>query len=234
VRYRYLSLLLAAFAAAAVAQPGLPGHWEGTIELPAGSNSPNTVALDLGRDPQGAWKASLGVPQQHATGIFIADLRVAGSKVAFNVPDMGASFDLTLAGEKLAGTITVKGQAIAVAMKRTGEAKVEAAPPSPVVSRELEGDWDAAFALPNGQSRPIQVHFRNQPDRTVAATIDSPTQGIHGSLEQIVQNGTTVRFRVRTYGGSFEGTMNAAGTEIAGTWVQGGANPPSALTFRKK
>lgn len=236
MRYLYFSLFLAAFVAAAFAQPGLPGHWEGTVELPAGSIGPNIIALDLARDARGAWIASLGVPQQHVTGLTVDDLHVEGAKVKFIAPDVPGkpSFDLTLADGKLAGALSLQGQTMRIELKRTGEAKVEATPASPAVSKEFEGDWEAAFTLPNGQSRPIQVHFKNQPDRTVAATIDSPSQGFHGSLEQVVQSGNSVKFQVHIYGGSFEGTLNAAATEIAGTWVQGGANPPAALTLKKK
>jgi hypothetical protein len=42
------------------------------------------------------------------------------------------------------------------------------------VSKELEGDWEASLQGPNGVVFPLVFHFKNQPDKTVAATMDSP------------------------------------------------------------
>jgi len=229
-------LLAAALVAAAFAQPGPSGHWEGTVVLPAGSTGPNIVTLDLASDGQGGWTASLGVPQQHASGLIVAALRVEGSKVKFNAPDVPgiALFDLTLAGDKLAGTISIKEVSLPVELKRTGEAKVEIVPASPAVLKEFEGDWEAVFTLGNGETRPVQVHFKNKEDRTVAATIDSPNQGFHGLLERVQQKGSGLKFQVRIYGGAFEGNLNAVGTEIAGNWVQSEGEPPVPLTFKRR
>jgi hypothetical protein len=229
-------LCCAAAVAAVSAQPGLPGHWEGKVELPAGSTGPDTLALDLARDAGGAWIASLGVPQQHVSGLVVSELRVEGSKVKFIAPEVpGApSFDLSFAGGKLAGTLAIQGHSMAIALRRTGDAKVEAVTAERAVSKDLEGDWEGAFTLGNGHQRVIQVHFRNRPDRTLEATLDSPSQGFHGSLDQVLENGRTVNFHVRIYGGAFEGTMNESGSRIDGTWFQGGANPPVDFTLNKK
>ena len=40
------------------------------------------------------------------------------------------------------------------------------------MSKELEGDWEGSLETPN-RSVGVVVHFRNQPGRTVAATIDT-------------------------------------------------------------
>jgi hypothetical protein len=112
---------------------------------------------------------------------------------------------------------------------------VDIAPPSPAVSKELEGDWEGALSLPDGQSRPIVIHFKNQPDQTVEATIESPSQGVRGfPLKEVAQKGAIVEFAVQAVGGSYKGTLNKEGTEIAGEWTQRQAAAPLTLKLKKK
>jgi len=59
----------------------------------------------------------------------------------------------------------VQALSLVLEMQRTGDAKVEVTPPSPAVSKELEGDWEGAISLPNGQSISLAFHFKNQPDQ---------------------------------------------------------------------
>jgi hypothetical protein len=112
---------------------------------------------------------------------------------------------------------------------------VDIAQPSPAVSKELEGDWEGALSLPNGQTRPIVFHFKNQPDQTVDATIESPTQGAKGLLlKGVTQKGAVVEFAVQLAGGSYKGTLNKEGTEIAGEWTQRPGAAPLTLNVKKK
>jgi hypothetical protein len=205
--FRYL-LAGALAAASAVAQTDFSGHWEGTVDTPSG---PTRLALDLAKNEKGVWVASLGVPEQKMTGLRVTDISVAGSEVRFAAPDLPGSpaFELTLADGKLT-------------------------PPSPAVSKELEGDWEGAISLPNGQSIPLAFHFKNQPDQTVEATIDSPSQGAQGlPLKAVAQKGAVVEFAVGV-GGSYKGTLNKEGTEIAGEWTQRSGAAPLTLNLKKK
>ena len=103
------------------------------------------------------------------------------------------------------------------------------------MSKELEGDWEGALSLPDGQSRPIVIHFKNQPDHTVEATIESPSQGVRGfPLKEVAQKGAIVEFAVQAVGGSYKGTLNKEGTEIAGEWTQRQAAAPLTLNLKKK
>ena len=225
-----------AFGAAVLfAQSGLAGHWEGTVAAP---NGPSQMSLDLDKNQRGDWIASLGVPQRSITGVRVGELKVEGDKVHFTVPDLPAqpnSFDLTLAAGKLSGTLAIGGGSIAVELERKGEAKVELVPASPAVSKELEGDWEGTIALPGGDSRLVVVHFQNQPDKTVSATIESPGQGPASMvLTEVKQTGSTVEFTVWRASGNYKGTLNKEGTEISGQWIQSPGADPLALTFKKK
>jgi uncharacterized protein len=47
----------------------------------------------------------------------------------------------------------------------------------------------------------------------------------------IVQNGMAVKCELQRIGGAFAGTLNAAGSEMSGTWTQGGGSLP--IVFRR-
>jgi hypothetical protein len=234
--FRYLLACgcFALMAIIAVAQTDFSGHWEGTIDVP---NGPTRLALDVAKNAKGVWEASLGVPEQKITGLRVTDISVAGSELRFAVPDLPGSptFELTLADGKLKGALLVQALSLVLEMQRTGDAKLEIAPPSPAVSKELEGDWEGTIPVPNGQSRPVAIHFKNLPDQTVEATIDSPSQGVQGvPLKGVAQKGAVVEFAVLAAGGSYKGTLNKEGTEIAGEWTQRQAAAPLTLNLKKK
>jgi len=144
-----------------------------------------------------------------------------------------STFDLTLGPDgRLAGTMKSRRGSMPIEFKRTGEAKVALAPPSPTVSKELEGDWDGLLQLPNGEFR-MTIHFKNQADHTVMATVDIPSTNSFGMpLNDVKQTGQTVEFGIKVAHSSFQGTMNKDGTEIVGRWGHDAEAGP--LTLRKK
>jgi hypothetical protein len=214
---------------------GPAGHWE--ADIVGDGPRTNRVTLDLSKNAKSEWIASMGVPSQNMTGMVVKDVAVNGKSVKFVAVElMMASFDLTLGPE---GTMkgTVFGHsAHPVEFKRTGEAKVELIPASPAVSKELEGDWEVSIQSPDGAVR-LAFHFKNQPDNTVAASMDSNNasrnfNAVGMPLNDVKQSGQKVEFGIKIGGGSFQGTMNKEGTEIAG---QLNAGPtPMPLTLRKK
>jgi hypothetical protein len=221
-------------AASAVAQTDFSGHWEGAVDVPDG---PRRLALDLAKNAKGVWVASFGVPEQKVTGLRVTDVSVMGSEVRFAVSDLPGSptFELTLADGKLKGALLVQALSLALEMQRTGDAKVDIPQPSPAVSKELEGDWEGTISVPNGQSLPVVIHFKNQPEQTVEASLDSPGQGARGiPIRGVAQKGAVVEFAVQAVGGSYKGTLNKEGTEIAGEWTQRQAAAPITLNLKKK
>src|ERR1035437_6098803 len=158
------------------AQVGPDGHWEGTMKA---DNREFVLSLDLAKNQKAEWIASMGVPSENAIGLYVKDLAVSGKSVKFMAVElMMSTVDLTLGRDgKLAGTITgQRGGPLPVEFKRTGEAKVVLPAASPAVSKELEGDWEATLPMPNGGFQ-LAVHFKNQADKTVAATIDILNRG---------------------------------------------------------
>src|SRR5664279_3660158 len=163
------------FASLACAQTGLAGHWEGV--LAAENNHGIGVTLDLAKNEKSEWIASMGIPSINMTGLVVMDVVVDGNALKFTgVELMMAKFDLALVPDgRLKGTITNGPSSRPIEFKRTGEAKVELIPDSPAVSKELEGHWEGLFGGPNAPNGGIKLtfHFKNKPDNTVKATMDS-------------------------------------------------------------
>jgi len=205
------------------------GNWEADI---AGDGPQRLrVTLDLAKNARSEWIASMGVPSANQTGLVVKDVAVNGQSVKFVAVElMMAAFDLTLGTDgTMKGTISGPG-AQAVEFKRTGAAKVELIPASPAVSKELEGDWEASIGSP-GRAFRLVFHFKNQPDNTVAATMDS-NNNMGMPLNDVKQTGQKVEFGIKIGGGSFHGSLNKAGTELAGQLTHEANSVP--LTLRKK
>jgi uncharacterized protein YciI len=134
-----------------------------------------------------------------------------------------------LDGDPMVKANMFRGEAIP--LRVVFEKPAEAPKTSPSVSAELEGDWEGAIDTMGGGIR-LKVHFRNQPDKTVKATLDSPDQGATGLLlSDVVQKGPSVEFQLRMAKGAYKGELNKEATQITGQWTQGGA--PVALNLKK-
>jgi hypothetical protein len=93
-------------------------------------------------------------------------------------------------------------------------------PASPVA-----GAWEGAIAVGAVKLR-IGVAISTQSDGTLSATMDSPDQSAFGmKLSDVTFADGVLKFALRQANGAFEGRLNAAGSEIAGTWTQGSALP---------
>ena len=93
----------------------------------------------------------------------------------------------------------------------------------------LEGTWRGTLVTGAGQLR-LALRVTRAADGLLIGTLDSFDQGVSIPVDRIVVTGSTVRVEVKSVNGTFEGAMNAAGTEIKGTWTQGG---PLPLTLTK-
>ncbi len=230
---RFLSSLAAVLllASPAHAQTSPAGHWEGTCNV---GGRDIALSLDLARNARSQWVASMGVPSENATGLVVMDVAVNGASVKFVAVElMMSKFDLALdANGALKGSFAAGPNAVPIEFKRTGDAKVELMPPSPAVSKDLEGDWEGSLAM-GPQTMPIVIHLRNQPDNTVAATMDSPARNAMSiPLNDVKQAGAKVEIGVRVAHARFQGTLNNEGTELTGQWTHEQMTMP--LTLRKK
>ena len=213
----------------AFAQTGPAGHWDGAIKLP---DREIQISVDLAKDDKGAWIGAFTQNPQNVQ-VPLAEIKVEDKSVKFRLSVGGPSapsFDCTQEGAaSLQCAVNGPGGSLDSTLKRTGDAKIELPKSSPSVSAELEGNWEGAVETPNGNLR-LAIHFKNQPDKTVKATMDSLDQNsMDLPLTDIVQSGASVEFQLRLVNGSYKGTMNKENTQIAGDWSQGGASLPLVL-----
>ena len=220
------------FASLVCAQTGPAGHWEGAFTA---GNRQIGLALDLAKNARSEWIASMSMPSENATGLVVMDVVVNGNSVKFvGVELMMAKFDLTLGPDgRMTGTLTNPQNSTPIEFKRTGEAKVELIPASPAVSKELEGDWEGSLQDPTGALHPLVFHFKNLPDKTVAATMDNPELNFMAMpLNNVRQTGQKVEIGLKIAGSFFQGSLNKEGTELALHLIHDDVSLP--LTLRKK
>jgi hypothetical protein len=206
------------------------GHWEGTLKVP---QIELRVEIDLARDNQGVFSGTFSQPAQGVKGLPLSSVTVEASAVRFIVkggPEP-ATFDgaLSADGTSISGTVTQGGFTIPMNLSRTGDARIVRVPNSARIAKELEGTWNGTLDV-NGVPMRLVVKMANQPDGTSSGTVISQDgSGVEIAIG-IVQQATTVTIDVPSVGASYVAVLNAAGTELAGTWTQG----PSAFPLTLK
>ena len=206
------------------------GHWEGTIQVP---NMEMKIQIDLAKNSKGELAGTFGQPAQGVKGIPLPTVAVEGRSVRFVVkagPDVSTFVGVLSAdGKSMSGDVTLGGHAVPFSLTRTGDARIAPAPKSPPIGKELEGTWNGTLDAGGRQMR-LVLKMANQPDGTATGTIVS----LDGSGVEIpiamTQKARSLTIDVPSVGISYVGVLNAAGTELVGTWTQGPAVLP--LTFR--
>ena len=173
-------------------------------------------------DPSGHWEGTVQAPNMDVK----IEVDLTNSKGELAGTFVGV---LTADGKSMSGDVTLGGHAVPFSLTRTGDARIAPAPQSPPIGKELEGTWNGTLDVGGRQQR-LVLRMANQPDGTATGTIVS----LDGSGVEIpiamTQKGSSLTVDVTSVGVSFVGVLNAAGTELVGSWTQG----PSALplTFR--
>ena len=215
------------------------GHWEGTISAPFGEV---LIEVDLAKNAKGELAGTFGQPAQELNGRALSKLKglplarvaVNGKAVAFQikVTAEGGAFDgLLLAdGKSMAGDFTSQGGTVPFKLTRTGEARIEPPPKSPPISKAMEGIWNGALDVQGKQVR-LVLKMSNQPDRTSTGSLASIDEGGVEVPVAIAQKAEHLTLEVKVTGGSYAGALNAAGTELVGTYTMHGIALP--LTFRR-
>jgi hypothetical protein len=205
------------------------GHWEGTLKVP---QMELKVEIDLARDNRGLFAGTFGEPAKGVKGLPLSSVTVEASAVRFVVkggPEP-ATFDgaLSADGTSISGTVTQGGFTIPMNLSRTGDARIVRVPNSARIAKELEGTWNGTLDV-NGVPMRLVVKMANQPDGTASGTVISQDgSGVEIAIG-IVQQASNVTIDVPSVGASYVAVLNAAGTELAGTWTQGPAAFPLTL-----
>ena len=210
------------------------GHWEGSIQTPEMSIG---IEVDLAPSTGQQLAGTISVPVQNLAGFPLVIEPVQGRSISFRFKGAPGSrqFQGSVSedGNTMAGEFIQGGFAVPFSLKRTGAARIEAPIKSAPIAKELEGPWSATLegTHPNGIQRRIILTLSNQPDGTSTGTLVNPGDGLEIPIASITQDASTVTLDLRAVRGSYSGKVNADGTEIVGTLIQGTAVLP--LTFRR-
>jgi hypothetical protein len=207
------------------------GHWQGTIHIP---NQEVAIEVDLARNSTGDARGTFsGV---NIKGYPLSDIAIDGAALTFKLKvDGGGAFSgkLSADGKVLAGEFTANkgGYVLPFELSRSGDAKFDPPGKNPSIGKELEGSWTGTLEA-NGAPMRILLKMANQADGTSTGSVANLDEGaVDIPISAIAQTAATVNFDVKVVNGSFSGTVNAAGTELTGTWSQGAFTAP--LTFRR-
>jgi hypothetical protein len=232
---RVFALLLLTAVSAQAQKAGDPtGHWEGGIETPEGSIG---VIVDLARNTEGQLGGTIGVPPQNLKGFPLVIESADGRAITFRFRGAPGNrvFQGMVAddGASMSGEFTQGGFSMHFALARKGAAQIDPPIRSAPIQKDIEGVWSAQLegTYPNGIKRLVILTLSNQPDGTSTGTVLNPGDGLEIPIASITQAASAVTLDIRAVGGSFSGKVNADGTELAGTFIQGTTVVP--LTFRR-
>jgi RNA polymerase sigma factor (sigma-70 family) len=99
---------------------------------------------------------------------------------------------------------------------------------APGDSANLQGYWEGEIGT-GTDAMPVDLKIARQNDGTYRAEGDSPMQGIQGLPVAVSYNPPLVKFGPADGAGMFEGQLNGSGTEISGSWTQGGQSIPTSV-----
>jgi hypothetical protein len=229
-RILLLTALLLSRAPSLLAQTAIDpsGHWQGTIQAPGMALE---FEMDLAKYASGELAGTLSLPAQKIKGLPLVKVAVENGSVNFHArADQPFSAVLSAEGTSMSGNLQVSGATIPFTLTRAGEARIEAPAKSAPITRELEGTWNGTLEAEGRQLR-LVLTMSNQPDGTATGRMVNIDEGGLQVPVSITQQASTVTLASTVVVSSFTGTLNAAGTELAGTFTQGAFVVP--LTFRR-
>lgn len=217
-----LILSLAGFVTCFAANPA--GDWLGTLK----TGGPELrLALHV-RESGASFQATLDSIDQGANGIPVSEVSVKGNQLKLDIQAVKGGYEGQISedGKTIAGTWSQGGKSMPLTFVRdTG--KSAAAPDRSATAAPLAGVWEGTL---DAHGKPLRVRFtlRKEGDQ-VQGKFDSLDQNANGiPISGLTLDGAKLHFDLRAVGGSYDGTVNAGRTAIAGTWKQGGAELPLA------
>ena len=187
---------------------GPSGHWEGAIQVP---NRELGVLIDLAKNEKGEWTGAIDIPAQNLKAFPLTGITVKENTARFAIkgPQGDPIFEgrLSADGMSMTGIFSQGGASLDFAMKRTGDARIEAPAKSTPVTKELEGRWEGTLNA-GGKSLRLILNMANQSDGAAAGSIVSVDQhGVEIPVATITQNGASLKLDVKRIGASYTGEL---------------------------
>lgn len=208
------------------AQDGARGHWSGSVEIP---NQNLAMEVDLDKGSSG-WVGSISIPAQGTAGLPLDSISVVNGKIIFHIKGLPGdpTFTGSVAadGKTMSGDFTQGPNSFPFKFSRTGEAKVEEAKASPAVAKEFTGTWEGTL---EGPGLRLVLKISNEASGAKAVLISVDQGGAEIPVSSIAQKDTKLSLGVKMVGGGYEGEISKDGSELSGTWSQGGNSMPLKL-----
>jgi hypothetical protein len=229
------SSLLAADAASTAA-----GYWSGSISLP--NNQKLAIAVELAPAADAAWQGTIDIPMQGVRGLKLSAVKVEGDAVEFAMP--GIPGDPRFSGKLAAGAGTISGDffqgegTLPFHLERKAKPaprRLEPAVPAKgVPGTGLAGKWIGGLSPAPAVELRLQLELTADSAGKVNGVVVSLDQGSPRiPISDLTEVNGKVNFATPSVPGDarFEGQMSSDGSEIAGTWSQGGRVTP--LVFKR-
>jgi fermentation-respiration switch protein FrsA (DUF1100 family) len=233
-----LALILLAATAANPQELTPEGYWEGSLEIRGNAMD---IAVELAKDPKGAWSGTIDIPAQGARGVRLANVMVAGRDVAFAMEGVAGNptFGGTLAddGRSITGEFTQGITQLTFHLRRSVRKQTEGGAPSAftqpgVPGEDLAGIWLGVLDTGAIELR-LMARISKSNEGAYRGSFDSVDQGAAGMpIESFTVEGESVRLELKRPEAVFSGKFNTARSEIEGEWRQGGGSLP--LTLRRQ
>jgi hypothetical protein len=231
-RHTLLALLATTLLSTAAFGADPSGRWTGAIEMPGAGLA---IAVTLQSADGAAWSGTIDIPGQRIAGRPLANVIVEGERVTFGIAGIPGepTFEGKLAGsgDLLAGSFRQGGQALGFSLERAPEGATAlpdlSLPAEPVPGTSMAGDWIGV--LDAGVKLRLVLLARVDDRGELSAKLESLDQGMILAVDTIELADRKLTFANAALGATFEGTLGADGSAIAGTWSQGGNQLPLTL-----
>jgi hypothetical protein len=218
---KHLVLLLTLLTGSALAHAqDIAGDWKGTLS--AGGSELHLV-LHIEKAADGSFKATLDSVDQGANGIPVNSISLKDSRLNLGVEAVHGTYEGKVAedGKTISGTWS-QGTPLPLNFTRV------VAPTSNVKPSDIDGAWMGTLDTGVAKLR-VVFHIVNTNDG-LAATLDSPDQGVSGMpTSSVTRDGASLKIEAKKIGGIFEGAIAADLSCIDGKWSQGGNTWPLLL-----
>lgn len=202
----------------------ITGDWHGALNA---NGAELRLVLHIGKNADGSLKATLDSVDQGANGIPVTSVTLKDSKLKLQVDAVHGSYEGRVGADanEIVGMWT-QGRALELTFHRgtiASKPKANAAKAS-----DIDGDWLGTLDTGMGKLR-VVLHLINTDDG-LEATLDSPDQNAKGiPVSTISRTASSLKFEVKSIGGSYDGTISPDLASFAGTWSQLGKSFPLAL-----
>ncbi len=210
------------------------GYWKATMEAFPGMTV--SVALNIGKIPDGTFRATLDLLDQGAKDIPAASVSVTNKAATLKWQGFQATLDANLSddGKTLEGNWQQGGRTNKVTFARLDEPATLlprnlSFEPEKNQPEDIRGTWKGLLEIPNQNLR-LEIKIGKAPDGSYAGTLASLDQaGRELPMSTASYTPPKIRLEWRGIRGKFEGTLNKEGTIMEGTWEQFGNPMPLKL-----